>query len=276
MSNPTQKIATHSHTPLTPYRSYRSHKSHKSHKSHNRISTPLTRSGFTLTELNAVIAIIGIMAAILLPALAKSREAARRASCMANLSQIGMSLNMYADENQCQLPWSGGKGNAECLVPFAQRYHTTVFSFVCPSDAGISVDDLDPDFWKQLDPSDPEYTALNARLDDASNSRTLRGSYDYFGAYTRQPIVMPPATEPSIPKVPLMWDQAFSIHQGENAYADLNHYSQWVNVLWLDGSVTRELVDRFPAINLPFRPAGIEYDDPVNVIPDDEVEEKNR
>ena len=60
--------------------------------------------GFTLIELLVVISIISILAAILLPALARAREAAYRASCANNLRQMGIVFLMYAGEHGAEFP----------------------------------------------------------------------------------------------------------------------------------------------------------------------------
>ena len=60
--------------------------------------------GFTLIELLVVIAIIAILAAILFPVFAKAREAARATSCLSNIKQLGLGLQMYMNENDQLFP----------------------------------------------------------------------------------------------------------------------------------------------------------------------------
>ena len=65
------------------------------------------RPGFTLIELLVVIAIIAILAALLLPALAKAKAKAQRASCLSNCRQVGFALFMY-DGDVGKIPYQAG------------------------------------------------------------------------------------------------------------------------------------------------------------------------
>ncbi len=154
-------------------------------------------NAFTLIELLVVIAIMALLASMLLPALSRAKESGKRIQCINNLRQLGMSITMYADDNEGLLP-PHSHPNRWCdrIYPYFQD----VRLLACPNDT-------EPLTYASIDPTEWPAAAAN-------RTYLFNGFDDYYELTLKTNVIEGVGVEISIPEGAIQ-EQSDTILLGE-------------------------------------------------------------
>jgi prepilin-type N-terminal cleavage/methylation domain-containing protein/prepilin-type processing-associated H-X9-DG protein len=226
-------------------------------------------SAFTLIELLVVIAIIAILAAILFPVFAQARESARIATCLSNLKQIALGMEMYAQDYDETFPGSRivrlpGNVDGDPVKGHIIGYKTVTFPYIknyqiwqCPSNPNrnIPTEENDKNFMTSYasngvliyDQTGPQMAALDHPAEEVMMLESLWQDND-LGDWVAH-INNPPACQ---------WGTGFfqhrgSINPGSNDPTQVKPNGGMGNWAFFDGHVKAE---KFAAVFLPKGPAG--------------------
>ena len=144
------------------------------------------RRAFTLIELLVVIAIIAVLAAILFPVFAQARAKARAVACLSNLKQIGLSLQMYSQDNDEGMPaWNEYYGRESVATETGGNY--TGFDCVGTSNANTNSGEMRGCWHAKLAPYVKNGAVDSASKNVSDNSGVwhcpdagARGEFTYF------------------------------------------------------------------------------------------------
>ncbi|MFP4028266.1 MAG: prepilin-type N-terminal cleavage/methylation domain-containing protein [Candidatus Brocadiia bacterium] len=138
----------------------------------------IARRGFTLIELLVVIAIIAILAAMLMPALERAREEAKRVSCSANLHQLGMLAAMHASDHQGWFPMTM-HNNQDKYGPYGYLRYWRLEHVYTHDDRWVG-DECNPNGWHRPENACPyDYTMIGTAW---KHYGTLWSTWQSYGA----------------------------------------------------------------------------------------------
>ncbi|BDI34326.1 hypothetical protein CCAX7_63770 [Capsulimonas corticalis] len=136
------------------------------------------RQAFTLIELLIVLAIMSILAGIILPVVARAREAGRRTQCLSNLRQISLAAQVYSQDYDDKFPFGGDPGDLDTngwdFTPYMD-----VISEMDPIQEVLAPYTSSPQVWRC--PSDTGYTAYPSLIGNPMPLLASPTAFDKFG-----------------------------------------------------------------------------------------------
>jgi prepilin-type N-terminal cleavage/methylation domain-containing protein len=235
---------------------------------------------FTLVEMLVVIAILGILAALLLPALAKGKEAARTTKCISNLKQIGIGIHLYATDHDDELvPAEFDVANG---APYQQGWPTILargsyipapkqgyFTQIPSEDSVMRCPDGIPEVYafQPASRDDPEGAKAWPYPDEKDKKFYVDTWYGINGGtgstkkwpFNRRPLDIPPAGEGgdkinlmsvvADPSSMVMVFDGFWIHNGKDERVNARHKNRTrTNLLLFDGTVSSHDTFSIPSV----------------------------